>query len=142
VTGTLRDVVTPRRLVTAAVIALAGLVIVVGLQATRTPNQTDSCPVASTPIQQLIPCPGDSVLNQAKVGVDMEQGWLVDLYVDGTPIPRDQVQVEGSLYLFQPGPDTDVGTLHAGAHTARVVYYRQLAEEASGQSYAWRFTTH
>jgi hypothetical protein len=136
------DVITPRRLVTAAVLALAALVSIVGLQKTRTPTQTDNCPVANTPIAQLLPCPGDSDLNQGKIGVSMEQGWQVDLYVDGTPIPRDQVQVEGSLYLFQPGPDTDVGTLRAGSHTARIVYYRVLGDESSGQSFTWRFSTH
>lgn len=135
-------VITPRRLVTTAVIALAALVSVLGFQATRTPTQTGNCPVPRTPIAQLLPCPGDSDLNQGKIGVSMEQGWQVDLYVDGTPIPRDQVQVEGSLYLFQPGPDTDVGSLHAGAHSARIVYYRALADESSGQSFSWRFSTH
>lgn len=141
-TRTVWDVVTPRRLITTAVIALAVLVTVVGFQKTRTPAQTGNCPVVNTPIEQLLPCPGDSDLNQGKIGVDMQQGWQVDLYVDGTAIPRDQVQVEGSLYLFQPGAGTDTGSLRAGSHTARIVYYRVLADESTGRSFSWSFSTH
>jgi len=137
-------VVTPRRLITLAVLLLAALVVVIGFQRTVTANggRSESCKVVGTPIEQLSPCPGDSDPNQLRVGVDLDPGWQVDLYLDGTPIPKDQLQIEGTEYSFEPGPGTATGALAPGIHTAKVVYYQNLAEEASGQVYSWSFVTH
>ena len=141
--GRLLDVITPRRLVTLAVVLLAVLVVVIGFQKTVTPNGgSESCKVPGTPIAQLAPCPGDSDLNQGRIGVVMTAGWQVDLYLDGTPIPKDELQIEGADFSFTPGPGTATGALAPGAHTAKVVYYQNLAEEASGQTYSWSFSTH
>jgi hypothetical protein len=142
VSAAVREVVTPRRLVTSALLLLAVVVIIVGFQRTVTPNRTTSCSVPNTPILQLLPCPGDNDLRQGTIGVDVASGWQVDLAVDGTPIPRDVMTVEGGLQYFTPGPGTVTGALPPGSHTARVVYYQNLADEGHGTTYTWSFSTH
>ncbi len=138
------EVITPRRLITLAVLLLVVLVVVVGFQHAVTPNggRSESCKVVGTPIEQLAPCPGDSDLNQGRIGVVMTTGWQVDLYLDGTAIPKDELQIEATEFSFTPGPGTATGPLAPGVHTAKVVYYQNLAEEASGQTYSWSFSTH
>jgi len=138
------DIVTPRRLITLAVIMLAVLVVVIGFQRTVTTNggRSESCKVVGTPIEQLSPCPGDADPNQLRIGVDMDPGWQVDLYLDGTAIPKDVVQSEGTEFSFEPGSEPSLPPLAPGIHTAKVVYYQNLAEEAAGQVYSWSFTTH
>jgi hypothetical protein len=138
----LADIVTPRRLVTAALLLLAFLAIVVGFQKTVTTNRTTTCSVPNTPVLQLLPCPGDNDLRQGTIGVDMAAGWQVDLYVDNTPVPRDAMTIEGGRQVYTPGPGTATGALAPGAHTARIVYYRDLAQEAQGAQYTWSFSTH
>jgi hypothetical protein len=137
----LLDIITPRRLVVGAVLVLAVLVTVVGLQRTDTSTPVDACgPVG--PIVRFLPCPGVSTLVQGTIGVDMQPGWQVDLYVDNTPIPKDQLEIEGSDYYYQPLPGSATGALAPGNHTARVVYYQNLAQEATGASRSWSFAAH
>ena len=140
--GSIADVLTPRRLVTTALLLLAAVLVVVGFQRTVTPNRATTCAVPHTPILQLLPCPADNVLRQGTIGVDLAQGWQVDLFVDGTAIPRDAMSLQGGLQYFTPGPGTVTGALAPGNHTARIVYYQSLADEAHGASYTWRFVTH
>ena len=134
------DIVTPRRLVITAVLLLAAVLSVVGLQRTNTSVSSVPCGTSGA-IVHLLPCPGDSGLTQGTIGVDLAPGWQADLYLDGTPVPRDELSVEGSNYYFRPGPGTATGALAPGAHTVRVVYYHDLADESSGQQYSWSFYT-
>lgn len=134
--GALLEVLTPRRLVTAAVLLLAAVVIVVGFQRTDTTNSV-SCGQPSGPIVKLLPCPGSSVPNQVQVGAQMSQGWQVDLSVDGVPVPKDQLTNEGSSFYFQANPP-----LRPGNHSAAITYYQDAADASSGTTYAWSFATH
>lgn len=133
------DVLTPRRLVTTALLLLALVLVVVGFQSVRD-QRTATCGGAT--VVKLFPCPGDTDLRQNRIGVSLVQGFQADLYVDGTPIPKDQVTIEGSDYYFTPGPGTETGALAPGRHTARVVYYRDLQDPSQGQEYSWSFATH
>jgi hypothetical protein len=134
--------ITPRFLVTLAVILLAVVLSVVGLQKTDTSTPSTDCGSPAGPIVKLYPCPGYSVLAQGDIGVDMSPGYMVDLYVDNTPIPDDVMTIDAGLMTFTPGPGTVTGALQPGPHTAKIVYYKSLADEADGSVYSWNFTTH
>ena len=134
----LRDIITPRLLVTTALLLLAGVLTVVGFQSVRD-QRTQIC--GGGPILKLFPCPGDTDLRQGRIGVSLTPGYQADLYVDNTAIPKDQLTVEGSDYYFTPGPGTETGALAPGRHNARVVYYRDLQDPAQGQEYSWSFDT-
>ena len=133
------DVLTPRRLVTTALLLLAFVLVVVGFQSVRD-QRVETC--GSGTLVKLFPCPGDTDLRHDRIGVSLAQGYQADLYVDGTPIPKDQLTVEGSDYYFTPGPGTETGALAPGRHTARIVYYRDLQDPSQGLEYSWSFSTH
>jgi len=133
------DVVTPRRLVTTALLLLAVLLTVVGFQQVKD-QRVASC--GGGVIAKLYPCPGDSDLRQGRIGVSLAQGYTADLFVDGVAIPKDQLLTEGGDFSFTPGPGTETGALAPGRHTARVVYHHDLADPSSGSEYSWSFTTH
>ena len=135
----LRDVVTPRRLVTIAMLLLAGVLVVVGFQSVQD-QRTQIC--GGGTLVKLFPCPGDSDLRQGRIGVSLAPGYQAELYVDGTAIPKDQMTVEGSDYYFTPGPGTETGALAPGRHTARAIYFRELEDPSKGQEYSWSFSTH
>jgi hypothetical protein len=138
------EIFTPRRLVTTAVILLAAVLAVYGLQSVKD-QRSATCGSGSTgasPVKTLYPCPGDDGLRQGSIGVGLADGYTADLWVDNTPIPRDQMVIEGSTYLYAPGPGTETGALAPGQHTARIVYYKLLQDPGTGTTYSWSFTTH
>jgi hypothetical protein len=138
------EVLTPRRLVTTAVLLLAGVIAVYGMQHVRDQRAANCIADANSAsiIRQLYPCPGDDGLRQGGIGVSLAQGYKADLTVDGIAIPQDQVIVTGSDYLYLPGPGKETGALQPGPHRATIVYYRALDDPAKGTTYAWAFTTH
>ncbi len=133
----LLDVVTPRRLITTALLLLALVLSVVGLQAVKD-NRAASCSYGV--ILKFYPCPGDTDLRQGTIGVDMAPGWQADLYVDNNAIPRDQMSVQGSSFYYTPG-QLGAPTIAPGEHTARVAFYQNVADEATAQQKAWNFRT-
>jgi hypothetical protein len=135
---TLADVITPRRLVTTALLLLAVVVSVVGLQSVRD-TRAASCSYGV--VTKLFPCPGDTDLRQGQIGVVMAPGWQADLSVDGTVIPKDQISVQDTGFFYTPGPGSATGALAPGHHTARVVFSQTITGEASAQQYAWNFST-
>lgn len=137
----LLDAVTPRRLVTTALLILVVVLCVVGLQSVKD-TRAATCGSPDGPVVHYFPCPGDNTLRQSQIGVVMTPGLQVDLYVDNTPIPKDQMTIEGTTFFFTPGPGTATGALAPGTHSARIVYYRSLADEATGTSARWTFSTH
>jgi len=132
------DVITPRRLVTTALLLLAVVVSVVGLQSVKD-TRAASCSYGV--IAKLYPCPGDTDLRQGQIGVEMAPGYQVDLYVDSTVVPKDQLNVQGTGFFYTPGPGSATGALAPGHHTARIVYFLTTTGEASSQQYAWNFST-
>jgi hypothetical protein len=131
----LLEVITPRRLVTTALLLLAVVLSVVGLQSVRD-TRAASCSYGV--VTKLYPCPGDTDLRQGSIGVDMAPGWQVDLYVDGNPIPKDQLTIQATSFLYTPGSD-GAPAITPGEHTARVVFYQNVASEATAQQFAWNF---
>jgi hypothetical protein len=137
-TRRLAEVITPRRLVTTALVLLALVVSIVGLQSVKD-QRAATC--SHGVVVSLIPCPGDTDLRQGTIGVVMATGWQATLTVDGTRIPEDEVVVRGQQYLFTPGPGTVTGALAPGQHSALVTYYATGTGPAGGQQFAWAFRT-
>jgi hypothetical protein len=134
----LTDVITPRRLVTTALLLLALVLSVVGLQSVKD-QRAATC--SHGVVVSLVPCPGDTDLAQGAVGVVMANGWQASLSVDGTVVPQDEVTVRGQQYLFRPGPGTATGALAPGQHSALVSYYPTATGPAATQTFAWSFRT-
>jgi hypothetical protein len=138
-----RDLITPRRLVGTAVLLLAAVITIYGLQHVKTSGSAASCGAgdnSASPIKKLFPCPGDTQLRQARVGVSLADGYTADLFVDGLLIPKEAEIIEGSNFYYQPGPGTVTGPLVPGVHILKIDYYQLLQAPADGTVYSWNFT--
>ena len=135
-TRRLGDVITPRRLVTTALLLLAVVVSVVGLQSVKDQRAT-IC--SHGVVTSLVPCPGDTDLRQGAIGVVMANGWQASLTVDNTAIPEDEVVVRGQQFLFTPGPGTITGALTPGQHSATVSFYPTTLGPSAAQQFSWSF---
>src|SRR5581483_8110849 len=140
----LTEVLTPRRLVTTALLLLALVLAVYGMQHVTDTNRATTCGAgnsAVSPVKVLYSCPGDDGLRQGRIGVSLAQGYTTDLFVDGTPIPTYQLVIEGSDFFYLPGPDKITGALSPGSHLAELRYRKLSEETAAPIPYVWWFTT-
>jgi hypothetical protein len=137
-TRSIADIITPRRLVTTALLLSAVVASVVGLQSVKD-TRAASCSYGV--VTKLFPCPGDTDLRQGLIGVVMTPGWQADLFVDNTAIPKDQISVQDASFFYRPGPGSATGALAPGHHTAKVVFFQTTAGEGSARQFAWNFST-
>jgi hypothetical protein len=134
-----------------AACTVAALAIFVGAYATNSdPSANNGCSQPKA-IELLYPTCNTLAFQQAQVGVDMVAGHVVELTINGEPIPLDQVQnraaenavdarVLPDIFLFTPGPGKVIERLQAGPNTASVSYRKAGANEATRQSFTWSFT--
>lgn len=93
------------------------------------------------PVDAVFPLPGDAVLMQAFIEVDMAVGYTVDIYVDGFLVPEGEVTfTEGTgVYRWAPSPASlylDAWT--PGEHTVRIVWNTVAGLPDRGE-FTWTF---
>jgi hypothetical protein len=94
-----------------------------------------------SPIERLIPQPGDAVLPQAVLEIDLEAGYLAQIVVDGHPIPESEVIfVESTgVHRWQPSPGGLVfSEWTPGIHTV-VITWDSLAGLPDPGQFEWSF---
>ncbi len=106
----------------AAVIAAALVAIVAGFMQAETGD--DSVTVVDPGVEVLVPKPGDIVLRQSQVGVDLAPGYQGTLDIDSVPMPEDQLTLNDALnqVFFQPGD----GQGRRGVHPGPALRHRPL----------------
>lgn len=90
------------------------------------------------PIEAVVPLPGDGVIRQTSVEVDLLVGYEADIYVDGFPV--DAAFVPGTaVYSWAPEPNSPVMTQWVpGDHTVRVEW-RSISGTPDFGSFEWSF---
>jgi HD-GYP domain-containing protein (c-di-GMP phosphodiesterase class II) len=59
--------------------------------------RTEGRPVViPEPLEAVLPAPGDTVARQTAVEIDLPVGYTVEIFVDGQPVPPDEIAVTGS----------------------------------------------
>jgi hypothetical protein len=93
------------------------------------------------PVEAVFPLPGDAVLMQAFVEVDMQVGYTVDIYVDGFLVPEGEVNfVEATgVYRWAPSPASlYLDSWTPGEHTVRIVWDTVAGLPDRGE-FTWTF---
>ena len=91
-------------------------------------------------IESISPEPGETVLRQSRIEVDVPSGYAIDLFVDGLLIPVEEIFfVEGTgIYSWQPGVDTMITELSPGQHKV-LVRWRTMTGLPDTGEYSWTF---
>lgn len=94
-------------------------------------------------IERVSPAPGETVVRQAALEVDVPGGYTVDIVVDGLPIPPDELfVVEGTgVHSWKPGPGKSLPEWAPGWHDV-VVRWRTPAGLPDVGEYRWTFRTY
>lgn len=93
------------------------------------------------PVEAVFPLPGDAVVMQTFVEIDMAVGYEVDIYVDGFLVPENEVTfIEGTgVHRWSPSPTSlYLASWTPGEHTVRVVWDTVAGLPDRGE-FAWTF---
>lgn len=93
------------------------------------------------PIESVSPRPSERALAQSVLEVDLEAGYVAQIFVDGFPIPESElVFVEPTgVHRWQPKPSSLVfATWTPGDHTVRIVW-DTLAGLPNPGEFTWVF---
>ena len=141
------------------ILVVAGIALFIAGFAITTTGDPDQPIVASNPaVEELIPAPGSEVLRQSQVGIDLVAGYTAQLFINGTPIPLDEMNVlrdtddpavsaeePGTFdttlnrFLYQPLEGRSVPEL-VGDENCVVAEFWALAEPDARQRVEWCFT--
>lgn len=98
-------------------------------------------PTLPEPLESVFPLPGDTVVRQTAVEVDLPVGYGLELYVDGKPVPQTEIGVTPStgLWVWQPGPGRSIVTWEGGDHTVVAAWDRVAGGRPDPGEYEWTF---
>jgi hypothetical protein len=141
-------VITGRRIVISLLLAGCLALFAWSLSDARPSN----APVVYTDraVLALEPQPGALALRQERIGVTLAseftlaQSTTSGLFVNGTGIPQDQIEVVPGLnqYFFTPGPGQEVASLPPGRNCATIVIKRATDPTDTGHRFGWCFNSH
>lgn len=92
------------------------------------------------PLEGVFPEPGDAVVRQTVVEVDLPVGYEIELWVDGDPVPVFEIGGTESTgkWVWQPGPGRSMEQWSGGEHTVRVRWDRPVGRPDQGE-FEWSF---
>lgn len=107
------------------------------------PTQTGELRLPSA-IEAVFPDGGDLDLRQATISVDLASGYRGALFLDGVPIPDDQIRTVVGLnqLIVTPDPGGEFAELRPGRHCASVTYWRIELSEDESATFRWCFRLH
>lgn len=76
------------------------------------------------PVEAISPVPGETVLRQSPIEIDMAVGYRLEMFVDGVRIPADELTlVEATgVYSWEPGPGRLFSIWTPGEHRVRITW--------------------
>lgn len=103
----------------------------------------DGEPIRDDAVEELIPGPGDEVLSQTAVGIDLvdNEPYVVTLTVNGVLIPAEEVLFAESLNraTFNPGEGQVIENLQAEQNCVLAEFYPTIDGPSTLQSEFWCF---
>ena len=91
------------------------------------------------PLESVFPAPGDTVVRQTIVEIDLPVGYSIDLYVDGMWVPADEIGFTPStgVFVWQPSPGGSMEVWGGGEHTIRVTWDRTAGGRPDPGEFEW-----
>jgi hypothetical protein len=134
-------VITARRLLISLLLgaSVAGL-----FYAFTRPTDNQQPALRDSAVKHVEPAPGDRVLRQTEVAVDLAADYTGVLFIDDRRIPEDQTNhiVGLNRVSFTPGEDKELTALSPGHHCAKVELWQTTIKDAPHRTYKWCFEVH
>ena len=121
---------------------LIGLVVIVLVVIATRGSSTTSSPYPSA-VLAVVPAPGAQAPRQGPIGAQLAQGWVVNVTIEGVPIPDSQLTAgtrELNEFFFIPGAGKVIETLQPGRTCVDVVATSLVDTNSPPVSYGWCFS--
>lgn len=144
-----------QRFVFAALLGLGLALVIYGFSTAKTGD--DDVRITDPAIERLIPKPGDLVLRQGQVGIDLAPGYTGVLVIDGQEIATYQVgqsesptafdqsldvqydQGTGTL-LYTPRTGGPIEAFSPGGHIITARYWQLQQGREASRTFTWTFS--
>jgi hypothetical protein len=127
--------------VVVAILVVANLGIVLLVNSDTGDSNTESLP---SEIESVSPEPGAVALPQDVVSVDLRDDLTGELWIDGQPVPDDQLEpIQQGILTFRPGDGKELTRFEAGEHTVVARCWPTTEERPADPPpcYQYRFQT-
>ncbi len=125
-----------RQILIGSIASLVGLVVAVLIV-----NPLGEEAALPRPLEGVFPLPGDTVVRQTAIEVDLPIGYSLELTVDGVTIPQTEIGFTRATgrYLWQPGPTTLFELWGAGDHEVTIHWERTSGGGPDPGQFTWTF---
>lgn len=136
----LLDRTIPRRIIYAVLLAIAFGIMYFASQSGQ--RSTSSATERHPAIESLIPANQADVLRQSNVGIDLTDGYLAQLTLNGVAIPDAELSGDRGQgqFLFQPASGRAVETLASGLNCATATFWKASVGPNQSSVVTWCFT--
>jgi hypothetical protein len=93
-------------------------------------------------VRHVEPTPGELVLRQTELVLELAAGYDAELFIDRVVIPRDQVRRTGQRFSFIPGEGKAFEELAPGRRCATAELWDTTVPGAPHRNYSWCFEVH
>ncbi len=92
------------------------------------------------PLEAIFPLPGDLVVRQTAIEIDLPVGYTVELFVDGLRIPANEIGFTEAtgISIWQPDAFSVIPEWTPGEHTVFVAWDTAVGRPAPGR-FEWSF---
>lgn len=146
-----------RRVINAVVVAGALGLIGYGLVNGATGEKAITKPAG---VERFVPNPGDLVLRQGQIGIDLANGYRGSLVIDDQPIPTYDLAPSAatcspttkpftggdsvfdpaqSTVYFQPGPNSTIEKFAPGLHRVTARFWKLCDDPDTAETVSWTF---
>jgi hypothetical protein len=125
------------RLAISLLIAGGLVIFVVGFAAGGN-GRPEGLPAA---VVSFSPGPGDRVLRQTPIQVELAPIYTGALIIDGQEVVLKYETAQKNILTFQAGKGTEIEQFSPGTHSVRVEFWKLTETRDQAQSYFWEFAT-
>jgi hypothetical protein len=122
------------------ILVLTGsLAAVVALAVALAPGGVE--PELPGPLEEVFPLPGDAVVRQTAIQIDLPIGYAVEIEVDGIWIPPHEIAFTEATgeYRWQPALRSVVEFWEPGDHTVTIRWERVAGGRPDPGEFTWTF---
>lgn len=93
------------------------------------------------PLEAVFPLPGDTVVRQTAVEVDLPVGYTLEMSIDGITISSAEIAFTAGTgrYQWQPGPGRLFEVWEGGEHTITAQWNRTSGGPPDAGEFEWTF---